>query len=50
MVTIYLVRHGQTEENLAGVLQGHLPGRLTEKGKEQACGLIPQLAVGCCVV
>lgn len=44
MVTIYLVRHGQTEENLAGVLQGHLPGRLTEKGKEQARGLIPQLA------
>ncbi len=32
---IYIVRHGQTEENIQRMLQGHLPGTLTEKGKEQ---------------
>lgn len=36
MTTIYLARHGQTEENVAGILQGHLPGCLTEEGKAQA--------------
>lgn len=36
MVTVYLVRHGQTEENLAHIFQGHLPGRLTDEGREQA--------------
>lgn len=36
MITIYLARHGQTEENVAGILQGHLPGRLTDVGKAQA--------------
>ena len=36
MMTIYLARHGQTEENLASIFQGHLPGRLTAEGKEQA--------------
>ena len=35
MMTIYIVRHGQTEENLQRILQGHMPGTLTEKGKEQ---------------
>ena len=34
-MTIYIVRHGQTEENLQRILQGHMPGTLTEKGKEQ---------------
>ncbi len=32
---IYIVRHGQTEENNQKILQGHLPGTLTEQGKEQ---------------
>lgn len=32
---IYIVRHGQTEENIQKILQGHMPGKLTEKGKEQ---------------
>ena len=32
---IYIVRHGQTEENLQRILQGHMPGTLTEQGKEQ---------------
>ena len=34
-MTIYIVRLGQTEENLQRILQGHMPGTLTEKGKEQ---------------
>lgn len=34
--TLYLARHGETEENVARILQGHLPGRLTPKGIEQA--------------
>ena len=32
---IYIVRHGQTEENLQRILQGHMPGTLTELGKDQ---------------
>ena len=27
---IYIVRHGQTAENLQMILQGHLPGTLTD--------------------
>lgn len=33
---LFLVRHGETEENVAGVLIGHNHGILTEKGKAQA--------------
>lgn len=33
---IYLVRHGQTEENATGVIQGWNPGTLTPLGIEQA--------------
>ncbi|MCD8318593.1 MAG: histidine phosphatase family protein [Paraprevotella sp.] len=33
---LYLVRHGQTEENAANILQGHLPGDLTSEGIAQA--------------
>jgi broad specificity phosphatase PhoE len=33
---LVIVRHGQTEENDKGIIQGHLPGKLSEKGKEQA--------------
>lgn len=33
---LFLVRHGETEENLAGVLMGHHHGVLTQKGKTQA--------------
>lgn len=36
MVNIYLARHGETEENVAQILQGTLPGHLTAKGREQA--------------
>lgn len=36
MVELFLVRHGETQENLDGILQGHLPGRLTANGVRQA--------------
>ncbi|MDE7378483.1 MAG: histidine phosphatase family protein [Paraprevotella sp.] len=41
---IYLVRHGETEENVAGILQGHMPGHLTEHGCRQARELRDRLA------
>ncbi len=43
MITMYLVRHGQTEENLQRIFQGHLPGVLTEEGRQQAVALGPLL-------
>lgn len=33
---ILLVRHGETEENKQGILQGWLPGILSSRGKRQA--------------
>ncbi len=33
---LILVRHGKTVENEKGIIQGHLPGRLSETGKKQA--------------
>jgi len=33
---LYLVRHGETIENSKGIIQGHLPGKLSEKGIKQA--------------
>lgn len=36
MLRIYLVRHGETEENRASLLQGQTPGHLTELGRSQA--------------
>lgn len=36
MITLYLARHGQTEENIARIFQGHLPGTLTVEGVTQA--------------
>ncbi len=33
---LILTRHGETEENIKGIIQGHLPGRLSKKGIEQA--------------
>lgn len=35
-VTVFLVRHGETEENKLRILQGHMPGTLTDDGREQA--------------
>ena len=39
MVKIYLTRHGETIENSRGLFQGHAPGHLSDKGKEQAAQL-----------
>ena len=36
MTTLILVRHGETEENKQHILQGHMPGTLSEQGKIQA--------------
>lgn len=41
---LYLARHGETEENVKNILQGHLPGHLTFKGIEQARKLRDQLS------
>lgn len=41
--TIYLVRHGETEENRLQILQGHLPGHLTPLGRQQAEACAQQL-------
>ena len=43
MLKLYLTRHGETQENLAQILQGHLPGNLTEQGKKQALDLSRKL-------
>jgi probable phosphoglycerate mutase len=39
-----MVRHGQTEWNIAGIRQGHLDSRLTERGMAQAKALAQRLA------
>lgn len=41
---ILLLRHGQTEYNLGGRLQGHLDTKLTDQGQEQAATVAPLLA------
>lgn len=33
---LIIVRHGQTEENLEHIMMGHMPGKLTKEGIEQA--------------
>ncbi len=40
---LYLVRHGETEENAAGILQGHIPGTLNETGIGQAAKVREEL-------
>lgn len=47
MTHIYLVRHGETIENKQQILQGHLPGHLTEEGIKQAEALKDQLVDSC---
>lgn len=39
MTQIYLVRHGETDENVARLLQGHMPGHLTARGMAQTYAL-----------
>jgi probable phosphoglycerate mutase len=33
---IFIIRHGETLENRNRIIQGHLPGKLTEVGRQQA--------------
>jgi probable phosphoglycerate mutase len=40
---IIIVRHGETEWNIAGIRQGHLDSRLTNKGVAQAKALAQRL-------
>lgn len=44
MIHIYIVRHGETEENAAGILQGHIQGHLSERGKQQTRELRDRIA------
>lgn len=44
MTELFLVRHGQTCENVGQILQGHLPGRLTDEGRAQAARLCEKLS------
>lgn len=43
MITLLIARHGQTEENVARILQGQIPGHLTEEGISQARQMREQL-------
>ena len=43
MLRLIITRHGETRENLLGVFQGHLPGRLTHIGIDQAKRLAERL-------
>lgn len=40
---LIITRHGETEENKKGILQGHLPGKLTKLGITQAKKLAERL-------
>ncbi|MBI2145774.1 histidine phosphatase family protein [Candidatus Woesearchaeota archaeon] len=40
---LIITRHGETEENKAGIIQGHLPGKLSEEGVQQAQKVALQL-------
>ena len=40
---LIITRHGETEENKLGILQGHLPGKLSDLGKIQAEKLAKRL-------
>ena len=43
-VTIYVVRHGETDWNLQGRIQGSTDNSLNAKGREQAAAIAAQLA------
>lgn len=44
MTKLYLVRHGQTVDNLNQIMQGQTQGELTDEGIRQAQELASQLA------
>jgi glucosyl-3-phosphoglycerate phosphatase len=41
---LVLLRHGQTDYNVAGRMQGHIDSMLTEIGLEQATAVAPEIA------
>lgn len=41
---VVLLRHGQTDYNVAGRMQGHIDSRLTEDGLAQAVAVAPDVA------
>jgi glucosyl-3-phosphoglycerate phosphatase len=41
---LVLLRHGQTDYNLAGRMQGHLDSQLTDTGRAQAVTVAPEIA------
>lgn len=40
---LFITRHGETQENKLGILQGHMPGQLSKEGIEQAKALAHRL-------
>lgn len=44
MTTLYLVRHGETEDNVARIMQGQTHGKLTANGVAQARSLASRFA------
>mgnify|MGYP002626871646 CR=1 FL=1 len=44
MTTLYLVRHGETVDNVNQIMQGQTQGQLTENGVRQAEGVRDQMA------
>jgi len=44
MTRLYLLRHGETEENTRHILQGTMPGTLTALGRQQALDAAAPLA------
>ena len=44
MTELYLVRHGETVDNVNKIMQGQTQGRLTSEGEHQAQALARQLA------
>jgi probable phosphoglycerate mutase len=43
-VTVYVIRHGETDWNLQGRIQGNTDNSLNAKGREQAAAIAQQLA------
>lgn len=41
--TLYIIRHGETEDNARRIFQGQTPGKLSQKGEEQAAALQAKL-------
>ncbi len=44
MTILYLVRHGETTDNAAQIMQGQTQGCLNEQGRRQACELRDRLS------